>query len=343
MKRGWKLSASALFSSLLLINAVSIFAQKKQPAPERQVIIEQQRVIQGPETQGTEMPPGDNFVFVASEMNFDGRLVKGAPYSAQAVTETTQTLGDGNRIVNKSTASIYRDSEGRTRREQTLGALGPFATAGEPPQMIFISDPVAGVSYSLDAHTKVAHKMQPMRFEYKIGPPPADGPGAQIIGPPSVGGPDGPPAPPRPDMPPQVFEHMIPPPPPPGAEGGIVMEWHGAREGKGKTESLGKQNIEGVEAEGTRNTTTISAGEMGNERAIEIVSERWYSPELQTVVMSRHRDPRFGETVYRLTNIDRTEPAQSLFEVTADYTLREGPPAHETMRMRIRKPAGNPQ
>ena len=57
-------------------------------------------------------PPGDNFIFVASEMNSDGKVVKGAPYSAQAVTETTQTLGDGNRIINKSTATIYRDSEG---------------------------------------------------------------------------------------------------------------------------------------------------------------------------------------------------------------------------------------
>jgi hypothetical protein len=51
-----------------------------------------------------------------------------------------------------------------------------------------------------------------------------------------------------------------------------------------------------------RTTITIPAGEIGNERAIEIVSERWYSPELQLVVMTRHSDPRTGETVYRLTN-----------------------------------------
>ena len=131
------------------------------------------------------MPPGseDAFYFVNSEMGFDGRLVKGAPYSAQAVTEMTQILGDGNRIVNKSTASIYRDSEGRTRREQTLRAIGPFATGGEPPQTIFISDPVAGTSYMLDARTHVARKTSSFRFEYKIAgpgegiktPAPADG------------------------------------------------------------------------------------------------------------------------------------------------------------------------
>jgi len=90
-------------------------------------------------------------------------------------------------------------------------------------------------------------------------------------------------------------------------------------------EQLGKQSIEGVEAEGTRTTVTIPAGEIGNERPIEIVSERWYSPELQLVVMTRHSDPRFGETTYKLTNINRTEPAKSLFEVPGDYTIKEGP------------------
>jgi hypothetical protein len=71
---------------------------------------------------------------------------------------------------------------------------------------------------------------------------------------------------------------------------------------------------------------TIPAGEIGNERPIQIVDERWYSPELQTVVMTKHSDPRFGETVYRLTNIDRNEPARALFEVPADFTIKDGPP-----------------
>jgi hypothetical protein len=119
------------------------------------------------------------------------------------------------------------------------------------------------------------------------------------------------------------------------------MEWHGTREGNARTESLGKQNIGGVEAEGTRSTVTIPTGEIGNERPIEIVSERWYSPELQTAVMTRHSDPRTGETVYRLTNISRTEPARSLFEVPADYTVKEGPPAPEPMR--LRRPANTPE
>ena len=103
------------------------------------------------------------------------------------------------------------------------------------------------------------------------------------------------------------------------------MQWFGGADDRGKSEPLGKQTIEGVEAEGTRTVTTIPAGKIGNERPIEIVFERWYSPELQTVIMTRHNDPRFGETIYRLTNISRDEPSRSLFEVPAGYTVKETP------------------
>ena len=70
-------------------------------------------------------------------------------------------------------------------------------------------------------------------------------------------------------------------------------------------EALGTRTIEGVAAEGTRTTMTIPAGQIGNEQPIVIVSERWYSPELQALVMSRQSDPRYGETTYRLTGIVR--------------------------------------
>jgi hypothetical protein len=93
-----------------------------------------------------------------------------------------------------------------------------------------------------------------------------------------------------------------------------------------KKESLGKQTIEGVAAEGTRYTRTIAAGEIGNEQAINIVSESWYSTELQTVVMSKHSDPRMGESSYRLTSINRSEPAASLFQVPSDYTVKDAMP-----------------
>lgn len=91
-----------------------------------------------------------------------------------------------------------------------------------------------------------------------------------------------------------------------------------------RTESLGTRDIEGVKAEGTRTTITIPAGAIGNVAPIEMVSERWYSPELQTVVLSRRSDPRFGETTYRLENIVRTEPPPELFQIPPDFTVEKG-------------------
>src|SRR6266481_5829295 len=103
---------------------------------------------------------GDNtFVFVSSEMSIDGKVVKGAPYSAEAVTETVQNLAGGNRIVRRNAASLYRDSEGRTRREQTINHIGAYAASGEPQQTIFINDPVAKVNYILEGSTRTARKI----------------------------------------------------------------------------------------------------------------------------------------------------------------------------------------
>jgi hypothetical protein len=56
------------------------------------------------------------------------------------------------------------------------------------------------------------------------------------------------------------------------------------------------------------------------------VSEEWFSPELQVLVLTKHSDPRVGETTYRLGNISRTEPAKSLFELPAGYTIKTPEP-----------------
>lgn len=243
------------------------------------------------------------FAFVGGQM-FNGNPVKGQPYSAEAVNETTQTLADGNKIVTRSSTMIYRDSEGRERREETIGKLGALGTAGSPDKVVFISDPVAKVSYTLHSEDHTAEKI----------PAPSGRSGAAIQ---SVtkqafaftvrtGGAAGPP---ELSAPPMVFET--------DGRGG-----HG--ELPGKIEQLGTQNIEGVAAEGTRTTTTIPAGHIGNERDINIVSERWVSKELGVLVMSRRSDPRMGVTEYKLTNVSRIEPAHSLFEVPADYTVTDG-------------------
>jgi hypothetical protein len=104
-----------------------------------------------------------------------------------------------------------------------------------------------------------------------------------------------------------------------------------------KTEALGKQTIEGVQAEGKRITMTIPAGQMGNEQPIQIVTETWYSADLQTMVLTKHSDPRNGETVTRLMNISRSEPSRMLFEAPADYKVTET--QRGMLRPRTRGPA----
>jgi hypothetical protein len=96
---------------------------------------------------------------LSAEFGVEGKTIKGAPYSATAITENTQTLSDGNRIVNKSTSFVARDSEGRTRHEQSLKMIGLGASSAEnPATMVIINDPMSQMSYVLDASTKTARK-----------------------------------------------------------------------------------------------------------------------------------------------------------------------------------------
>jgi hypothetical protein len=261
---------------------------------------------------GPGMMANQTFDFVASEFSFDGNVVKNAPYSAEAVTEMTQRLVDGNRISNKMTSNLYRDSEGRTRREEKLGAIGPWSSKAEPSQTIFINDPVANMNMVLDSRNKIARKMP----SPKIRTLPASAGDMKVMAEMKAnferkvtfrtGGPGGP------DV----------------VMGGTVMSipLGGDVEKNAQRESLGSLIVEGVRADGTRTTMTIPAGAIGNDQPIQIVSERWYSPELQTVVMTKRSDPRLGDTVYRLTNINRAEPAHSLFEAPADYAVEDAKP-----------------
>ena len=216
-----------------------------------------------------------------------GKPVTGAPYSAEITTEIVQQLADGNRIERRSTSAVARDAQGRVRREQQVTAIGPILPAGNP-QIVTINDPVAKAHYSLDAERKVAIQM-PMLFTARV-----DGP----------------------DRRPVVGRNET-------REFIATAPIAAAHTPDARTEMLGTRAIEGVTAEGTRVTIAIPAGAIGNQAPIEIVNERWYSPELQTVVLSRRSDPRFGETTYRLTNIVRAEPPAELFQVPPDYRVEE--------------------
>ena len=216
-------------------------------------------------------------------------VVKGAPFSGDLVTESTETLTDGNRIHQTSTVHLVRDSEGRVRREESLAGLGALAAGGSGQQVIFIHDPVAGASYALDPAHRTATK--------SAWAPAA--PGSRIAA--------------------------------------AVEAWRGMRPGGNQSataESLGAATMEGLAVEGTRITVSIPAGAIGNEAPIQVVTERWYSPDLKMAILVKRSDPRSGETVTRLTNVSRAEPAPALFQVPADYKVTE------SAAPRFRPPSG---
>lgn len=243
--------------------------------------------------------------------------VLGAPYSATLTNESVQTLPDGNRIVQTSTGTTARDSQGRTRQDMALPALGNLAPANAP-HLIFIQDPVAQASYTLNLTEKTAQKMPA---------PPAPLP------PPAFSGDAAPPA--GASISTRVVtrgEAALPPldamPGAMGVASGPVVfqkQVFATDAAHVTTEDLGSQTMEGVLVTGVRTTHTIPAGEIGNDKPILIITEVWKSPDLKTIVYSKRSDPRMGDVTFRLTNIVRTEPDPALFTVPADFKLVEAP------------------
>jgi len=303
------------------------------------------------------------------------KVVKGAPYSADVLTENNQPLADGNVISKKTTGRVYRDADGRTRQETVVDGS---------PKSIQISDPVERRSVMLlpgsrkavvmpnpawvakgeakevqvvkvngreirvengkvsvdgkEAHGTVEVEAGGKSIRVENGKVTIDGkelkaPAApanrqavvetetkdgvrretvrvQVV---NAGGEGTPadfswnlaPLPPVPPVPP------VPPSPPGGPA---------AAKSKAAASSLGQKEFDGVRAEGTLTQQVIPAGEIGNRNPITVTTETWYSPELQVTVYSRHNDPRRGETIYRLANIRRAEPAADLFKVPEEYS-----------------------
>jgi hypothetical protein len=256
-----------------------------------------------------------------------GSPVKGAPYSGEEIAETTQMLADGTRIHQENKTTVYRDSEGRTRRET--------------PNSIMISDPVANVTYMLNTKTMSGNKIAMASGNFMMNrtntvtsstgatsfsfTTTADGAGEPKVfiqtGTIDVAGnPDEAKVKAEARSAARLAEAKA------VAEQGalynqdmVKVKMAAAKAG----EPLGKQMMEGVQAEGTRHVTTIQPGDIGNDRPIQITTESWYSPDLKLTVMTKHSDPRTGDESFRLTNINRTEPAPYLFQVPAGFQVSD--------------------
>jgi hypothetical protein len=221
--------------------------------------------------------------------NFE--IVRNQPYKAQANTETLRTLADGSHITQSTTAMIARDSEGRTVNAQKLADSLTITT---------IFDPVAKTHIDYASDTKVAHVL-PL-------PTPSASPSQVPV---AVGA---------------AFSGLAGPPS--GAVAFFVQGRAASPQLTNQhttTESLGNKTIEGIQVTGTRTTSTLPAGTIGNEEDLTTTREEWYSPELKLVVQSTQNDPRLGQTTYTLNDIQQGPPDETLFQVPADYKIEEIP------------------
>jgi len=213
-------------------------------------------------------------------------FLPGRPYSAEELSQQTQILPDGTRVIRTSYSGyFYRDSAGRTRTEQRL-PQSPVLKQAETPVVPEIFDPVAGCIYYLDVANRVAHRVELPQPIKALTPP------AGLVFPMS---------------PPLMIIAA------PGQSPGPAPER--------VSEPLGTQVIDGIQIRGIRTTTTYAIGTMGNDRPISATTEIWTSPELNAVISSKISDPRQGDRIQTLSNISRDEPDAELFEVPQGYQV----------------------
>src|SRR5208283_2275633 len=211
---------------------------------------------------------------------FENKVVTGVPMSGDLIVTRDTTLADGNRIHAVNQTKVYRDADGRVRREIGFELNTP-TTGAAKRSMIVITDPVAGKRYVLNPQNKTAHVMPLQPSRHGQGPPP---------------------------------------------DGEAGPKWAKHDDANFNREQLGTKAVNGLQAQGTRMTRTIPAGKIGNEKPIEVVTERWYSTDLQLPLTTTHTDPMMGTVTTNLTNINRTPPDASLFQVPSDYKTETGKP-----------------
>jgi hypothetical protein len=208
-----------------------------------------------------------------------------APYSGVREYSSVQTLADGTHISHKQgPEKMYRDSQGRIRTERAF-CIG---TADSPDAaLVEIRDPVSGFAYILDTQSQIAHRFALQLRQSTSAPRAATNTSSAEL-------------PLKTAVP-----HLYPSRP------------------SMTSESLGTQTMEGVSVEGLRTTEIIPEGFEDNDRPITVTRETWTSPELKIAVLTKHSDPRNGESTDRLTNIDLSEPALSLFQPPPGYKIVE--------------------
>ncbi len=270
--------------------------------------------------------------------------VKGKPLFVEYITEHRQSFTDGNHIARATHSRLYRDGHGRIRRESELSVPG-LPSGAASASFVTVADHQTGYGFVLNPQEMVAHRYElnrpapsyVARLSAQSGPnhlmpggdnpPPSDshwnlhnfirrmhlsessnlggnarGPASGVVG----------------------EEAGYTAPPPMRIEQPFLAAPNPVR-----TENLGEQVMLGYKVKGTRVITTLPAGQIGNDRPIDIVSEQWFSSELELVMRSLHRDPWAGEFTTTVTHLDRGEPSAELFDVPAGYKVVDAADDHE--------------
>jgi hypothetical protein len=259
----------------------------------------------------------------------EAKIVTGQPYSAEIVSESIQTLADGNRIVQRSTGRVFRDSQGRVRREEDRPSGVPSVS---------IMDPTTGVTITLDAVNRTARetpngfsialKTAVENLTEMVKKAEAAKLAARRAADSSVQEADQRKAEIETERRKAEIDQrkaeiegerrkveIVG-----GGRAGFVRK--GEKLDEQTEEKLQDRLIESVWASGVRRTTTFAKGAIGNEQPLKVVSEEWTSPDLQILVLTDRTDPRTGRSTYRLLRINRNDPDPTLFEVPADYTVQ---------------------
>jgi hypothetical protein len=242
------------------------------------------------------------------DLNFNlGRAIQvktNAPYSGEDKNETVQTLADGTHITrsNSRDVKIWRDSQGRVRIEQSL-LRGPDHPTH--PTLVEIEDPVAGYVYILDEVNKVAHRVKanvvpegsrdPMEVR-RPAQAQANGTASTVAPAPAAGS----------SPPVAAGRGEANPRPRPQVSG---------------PDDLGTSVIDGLPVHGSRYTTVIPTGSVGNDAPLTTTSESWYSPDLNLVIRRVTTDPQSGVQTNGIGNLSLSDPDPSLFTVPVDYQL----------------------
>jgi hypothetical protein len=94
-----------------------------------------------------------SFEFGGLVGGFGGKTVTGKPFQATFTITRKETL-PGNSISNTVTGTIARDADGSTYRDVKLRAIGPWASSGQAPELVYIRNVTKMMQYIVNVTKK---------------------------------------------------------------------------------------------------------------------------------------------------------------------------------------------